>query len=150
MPLARKFAGLMGPPHDLFKIVRKSVFTQGVFADGSPQALAGSRRSLSEPCFELGEHLFDRVPTPRGMSVCRALDPTCQTAAVIEKPECRERAKSRAPLDPQGYDAARKIKSRKRHLLVDTEGLLLFTSPRAAGIQDRDGGISLMTSSRKA
>jgi transposase len=47
-------------------------------------------------------------------------------------------------IDPHGYDAGKKIKGKKRHLLVDTEGLLLLTIIRAANIQDRDGGIQLM------
>jgi transposase len=37
-----------------------------------------------------------------------------------------------------------KIKAKKRHVLVDTEGLLLFAILHVAGIQDRDGGILLM------
>jgi putative transposase len=33
----------------------------------------------------------------------------------------------------------KKVKGRKRHLLVDTEGLLLECVVHSAGIQDRDG-----------
>jgi putative transposase len=39
----------------------------------------------------------------------------------------------------RGYDAGKKIKGRKRHLLVDTMGLLLVVVVHAASIQDRDG-----------
>ena len=39
----------------------------------------------------------------------------------------------------RGYDAGKKIKGRKRHLLVDTLGLLLVVVVHSAGIQDRDG-----------
>ena len=35
------------------------------------------------------------------------------------------RSKRGSGLDPSGYDAGKKIKSRKRHILVDTLGLLL-------------------------
>lgn len=38
-----------------------------------------------------------------------------------------------------GYDAGKRIKGRKRHLLVDTEGLPLRLVVHSAGIQDRDG-----------
>jgi transposase len=38
-----------------------------------------------------------------------------------------------------GYDAGKKVKGRKRHLLVDTLGLLLAVSVTAASVQDRDG-----------
>ena len=46
-------------------------------------------------------------------------------------------------LDPSGYDAGKKIKGRKRHILVDTLGLLLNVVVHPADIQDRDGGLSL-------
>jgi len=40
---------------------------------------------------------------------------------------------------PGGFDAGKKVKGRKRHLLVDTLGLLLAVSVTAASVQDRDG-----------
>lgn len=39
----------------------------------------------------------------------------------------------------RGYDAGKKIKGRKRHLLTDTLGLILLVVVHSAGIQDRDG-----------
>lgn len=39
----------------------------------------------------------------------------------------------------RGYDAGKKIKGRKRHILVDTTGLLLKVIVHAADVQDRDG-----------
>ena len=39
----------------------------------------------------------------------------------------------------RGYDAGKGIKGRKRHLLVDTLGLVLFALVLTADIQDRDG-----------
>lgn len=41
--------------------------------------------------------------------------------------------------EQRGYDAAKKVKGRKRHLLVDTLGLVLMVVVHSAGIQDRDG-----------
>ena len=38
-----------------------------------------------------------------------------------------------------GYDAGKKITGRKRHILVDTMGLILAVVVHSAGIQDRDG-----------
>jgi len=38
-----------------------------------------------------------------------------------------------------GYDAGKKIKGRKRHILTDTLGLMLVAVVHSAGIQDRDG-----------
>jgi putative transposase len=39
----------------------------------------------------------------------------------------------------RGYDGAKKVKGRKRHLLVDTQGLVLKARVHSAEIQDRDG-----------
>jgi putative transposase len=40
---------------------------------------------------------------------------------------------------PRGYDAAKKVKGRKRHVAVDTDGLLLGVIVHAADVQDADG-----------
>ena len=61
------------------------------------------------------------------------------------QPEREERRKGGRSIDPCGYDAGKKIKGKKRHLLVDTEGLLLCAIVHAADVQDRDGGILLMS-----
>ncbi len=39
----------------------------------------------------------------------------------------------------RGYDAGKKVNGRKRHIIVDTMGLLLIVLVHAANIQDRDG-----------
>lgn len=39
----------------------------------------------------------------------------------------------------KGYDGVKKIKGRKRHILVDTEGLLLDVHVSAANLNDREG-----------
>src|SRR5919112_1082769 len=39
----------------------------------------------------------------------------------------------------RGYDGAKKVKGRKRHLLVDTQGLVLEAKVHGAQIQDREG-----------
>ena len=40
---------------------------------------------------------------------------------------------------PRGYDAGKKVKGRKRHVLTDTEGNLVHAVIHTADIQDRDG-----------
>jgi putative transposase len=55
--------------------------------------------------------------------------------------KARRAPKKGACIDPHGYDAGKKIKGKKRHILVDTLGLLLLAVVHSADIQDRDGGI---------
>src|SRR3984893_4980217 len=58
--------------------------------------------------------------------------------------EREERRKRGARIDPHGFDAGKLIKGKKRHLLVDTLGLLLHAVVHAADVQDRDGGLLLL------
>ena len=53
-------------------------------------------------------------------------------------------------LDPSGYDAGKKIKGRKRHILVDTLGLLLSVVVHPADIQDRDGAALVLDKRTRA
>jgi transposase len=48
------------------------------------------------------------------------------------------------PSDSRGYDAGKKINGRKRHIVVDTIGLLLIVMVTAASVQDRAGGESIL------
>jgi putative transposase len=48
----------------------------------------------------------------------------------------------------RGYDAGKKIKGTKRHLLVDTLGLVLAVMVLPASVQDRDGGLLLLAQER--
>jgi putative transposase len=68
----------------------------------------------------------------------------------VREAEGRDPEPSAAILDSQsvkttetpgirGYDAGKKVNGRKRHILVDTLGLLLMVVVHAANVQDRDG-----------
>ena len=72
-----------------------------------------------------------------------------------KREECGKRG---AFIDPNGYDAGKKIKGKKRHILVDTIGLLLHAVVHPADIQDpvgdseaasrrdsRDGGVLVIS-----
>ena len=61
------------------------------------------------------------------------------------QPEREKRRKRGVSIDPHGYDAGKKINGKKRHVLVDTQGLLLHAVVHAADVQDRDGGVLLMS-----
>jgi hypothetical protein len=39
----------------------------------------------------------------------------------------------------RGYDAGKKVKGRKRHIITDTNGFLVHAIIHSADIQDRDG-----------
>jgi transposase len=50
---------------------------------------------------------------------------------------------------PRGYDAGKKVKGSKRHILTDTNGLLVTATVHPADVQDRDGAVPLLASIRK-
>ena len=57
------------------------------------------------------------------------------SAAVIDS----QSVKTDEQASERGYDAGKKIKGRKRHILVDTLGLLLKAKVLTADVQERDG-----------
>ncbi len=63
------------------------------------------------------------------------------SAAIIDS----QSVKSTECSDERGYDAGKKINGRKRHILVDTMGLLLRVMVLPANIQDRDGAKQLLS-----
>jgi putative transposase len=67
------------------------------------------------------------------------------TAAVIDSQSVKSAEKGGASIDPNGFDAGKKIKGKKRHILVDTQGLLMKAIVHPANIQDRDGGLMLLS-----
>jgi hypothetical protein len=62
------------------------------------------------------------------------------------QPKRKKLWKRGACIDPIGYDAGKKIKGKKRHILVDMLGLLLHAIVHPANIQDRDGGVLVLVS----
>ena len=49
----------------------------------------------------------------------------------------------------RGYDGAKKVGGRKRHLLVETQGLVLLAKVHDAAIQDRAGAPLLLKDAAK-
>ena len=70
--------------------------------------------------------------------------------AALRKQEGRHKHPTAGSLDSQsvkvsgwpgarGYDAGKRVNGRKRHIVVDTNGLLLMAAVTPASVQDRDG-----------
>jgi putative transposase len=77
------------------------------------------------------ELLHDRLRQQWRERVGKAPDPT---AAIIDAQSTRSTAQGGGT----GFDAGKKVKGRKRHLVVDTLGLLVALTITAASVQDRD------------
>jgi transposase len=68
------------------------------------------------------------------------------SAAIVDSQTVR--AADTVPNASAGYDAGKKTKGRKRHIAVDTLGLVLAVVVTAAHIQDRDGAHRLLVALR--
>ena len=74
--------------------------------------------------------------------------PAQPTAAIIDSQSVR--AADTVPRATRGWDAAKKVNGRKRHIAVDAGGLLLDVVITAASVQDRDAARPLLWNLHRA
>jgi transposase len=70
------------------------------------------------------------------------------SAGVIDAQSVHESAEGVVPAATSGYDSHKNVNGRKRHLLVDTLGLLIGVTVSPACAQDRAGAAVLLKSAR--
>lgn len=66
------------------------------------------------------------------------------SAGIIDCQSARSAERGGRRLDPVGYDAGKKVKGRKRHVVVDTSGNLLKALVLPADLQEREGARVLL------
>ena len=71
------------------------------------------------------------------------------TAAIIDSQSVKSAERGGANVDPIGYDAGKKVKGVKRHILVDTLGMVLIGQIQPASVQDRDGAPPVLAEARR-
>ena len=91
------------------------------------------------------ERMHDELRRQCRIAAGRRPEPT---AAIIDSQSVK--AAETVSKDSRGFDAGKKVAGRKRHIAVDTIGLLLTVLVTAAGVQDRDGARPLLWNLRKA
>ncbi|MCZ4103794.1 MULTISPECIES: IS5 family transposase [unclassified Streptomyces] len=85
---------------------------------------------------EFHDRLRDRVREAAG----RDTEPT---AGIIDAQSVKGAAS--VPAASRGFDGGKKVNGRKRHIVVDTLGLLLAVSVTAASVTDRDAARTVLT-----
>lgn len=85
--------------------------------------LEGTWEQIHPPLRELARERMGRDPTP--------------SAAIIDSQSVKPTTTEQG--GPHGFDGAKKINGRKRHLLVDTEGFVLKAVVHPANLHDRLG-----------
>ena len=89
-------------------------------------------RRINRALVECARRAVGRKPTP--------------SAGVIDS----QTVKTTESGGPRGFDPAKRMKGRKRHLVTDTEGSLLVVQVHPADVQDNHGAVPLLKAARRA
>jgi putative transposase len=89
-------------------------------------------RRINRALVERARRAVGRKPTP--------------SAGVIDS----QTVKTTESGGPRGFDPAKRMKGRKRHLVTDTEGSLLVVQVHPADVQDNHGAVPLLKAARRA
>jgi putative transposase len=89
----------------------------------------------------LWQNIHDRLRGEVRQEAGREITPS---AAILDSQSTKTTEKKGV----RGYDAGKKVTGRKRHILVDSMGLLLLVVVHAANLQDRDGAKLVLKKAR--